>query len=319
MNQYRMRLFGCILVGMLASNVFGNDSATDRVQLTLRIGDRPFANYVYKDPQITRPYFCSVHSPSGIQVTRNHPVQPGDKDDHQTMHPGIWLSFGDLNGNDYWRLKATTEHVRFVETLFSKSRDHQTFTVENAYKTTNGNSTVCSEICRYDLHSLKAGTLLIATSDFTGEKEFYFGDQEEMGLGVRLATPISVDRKQGGRILDSERRLNGDGVWGKQAAWCDYSGSVSGKGVGITLLPSPRNFRASWWHARDYGFVAANPFGKAAFEKGEKSKTVVKPGTTFRVQFGIFIHDELPLGKIDRSAALLQQVYEEFKKKTGQR
>ncbi len=310
----RLALSLCI-VGTLTVAAFGGNSADERKQIELRIGDQPFAHYVFNDPVITRPYFCNVRTPSGIQVTRNHPIKQGDTDDHPTMHPGIWLAFGDLSGHDYWRLKAKIEHVRFVDNPRDVAANHHTFTVENAYQSTDGQSTVCSETCRYDLHAVKDGTLLVATSEFSGTNDFYFGDQEEMGLGVRLATPIAVNQKKGGRILDSERRLNGTGVWGKQASWCDYSGSVQGRPVGIAIFPSPKNFRKSWWHARDYGFVAANPFGKAAFEKGEKSKTIVSVGRTFRVQFGVFVHEDLPRENTDLSSKSVQRAYETYLKK----
>ena len=307
----RLALFA---IGTLTAAAFGDDSAEKRKQIELRIGGSTFAHYVFQDPVITRPYFCNVRTPSGIQVTRNHPIKAGDTDDHPTMHPGIWLAFGDLSGHDYWRLKATVEHVRFVEKPRTVATGHQSFTVENAYRSTDGLLTVCSETCKYDLFAVNNGTLLVASSEFSGTEKFYFGDQEEMGLGVRLATPIAVNQKKGGRILDSERRLNGGEVWGKRAAWCDYSGTVQGHSIGIAIFPSPKNFRKSWWHARDYGFVAANPFGKAAFEKGEKSKTIVHPGSTVRIQFGVFVHEDLPSDNPDHSNKPIQQAYETFLK-----
>ena len=53
---------------------------------------------------------------TGVQVTRNHPpVKDVDAVDHDTMHPGIWLGFGDISGQDFWRNKATMEHLRFVK------------------------------------------------------------------------------------------------------------------------------------------------------------------------------------------------------------
>ncbi len=130
----------------MAVSAFGDTANDERKQIELRIGNQTFAHYVYKDPVISRPSFCNVKTPRGMQVTRNHPVQRGDKGDHPTMHPGIWLSFGDLDGHDFWRLKAATEHVRFVEDLKSESIDHQTFTVENAYQSTDGKTLVSSEI-----------------------------------------------------------------------------------------------------------------------------------------------------------------------------
>jgi hypothetical protein len=43
-------------------------------------------------------------------------------------------------------------------------------------------------------------------------------------------------------------------------------------------------------HARDYGFVAANPFGRKAMKKGTASKVVVNPGETLHLQYAIWIH-----------------------------
>ena len=30
------------------------------------------------------------------------------------MHPGVWLAFGDVNGEDFWRNKWRIEHAAFV-------------------------------------------------------------------------------------------------------------------------------------------------------------------------------------------------------------
>ncbi len=84
--------------------------------LHIDIGGQPFADYHYADKVITRPFFANVKTPSGIQATRNHPPDPeNDLTDHGNYHPGIWMSFGDISGNDYWRLKAKVKHEMFVE------------------------------------------------------------------------------------------------------------------------------------------------------------------------------------------------------------
>jgi hypothetical protein len=80
------------------------------------------------------------------------------------------------------------------------------------------------------------------------------------------------------------------GTWGQPADWCDYSGSVDGSPLGITLLSDPRNFRPSWWHNRDYGVFVANPFGRAALKQGAPSLVTVKRGETFRLRFGAVLH-----------------------------
>src|SRR5687767_13101658 len=83
--------------------------------LQIALGAQPIANYTYAgDVKISRPFFHKVRLPGGPQLTRNHPPIPGkDATDHDTMHPGIWLAFGDVNGEDTWRNKAYVRHDRF--------------------------------------------------------------------------------------------------------------------------------------------------------------------------------------------------------------
>ena len=105
-----------------------------------------------------------------------------------------------------------------------------------------------------------------------------FGDQEEMGLGIRVHTGLTV--KAGGTIRDSEGRVDEKGIWGKTAKWCAYYRTFGKIHRGVAIFPDPANFRPSWWHVRDYGLIVANPFGQNAFTKGEKSRVVVKKGET---------------------------------------
>ena len=147
-----------------------------------------------------------------------------------------------------------------------------------------------------------AGYLIDWASEFSGTEEFFFGDQEEMGFGARLASPLTV--KNGGRILNSDQLQNEKQVWGQPADWCDYSGVVEQQACGVTLMPDPKNFRRSWFHARASGLLVANPFGQQAFTKGEKSRIVVKPGETLRMRFGVLVH----AGDVDIAGA-----YQEWK------
>lgn len=261
-------------------------------KLIAKLGDQSIFHYVFKDPQIPRPYFAHVKTPSSIAVSRNHPPQKGvDKDDHATMHPGIWLSFGDLNGNDYWRLKSETRHKEFrAPARIDKGRG--SFEVINEYLSSDRSKIVCTETCHVTVTPFGQGYVLKIASELTSaDAGLVFGDQEEMGLGVRLATRLAVDSKLGGRILDSEGRKNGAEIWGKTATWCDYAGPVDGEWVGMTILTSPKNFRPSWSHARDYGFVAMNPFGLNAFTKAVRKDIVVKRGDKLRLGFAVVVHE----------------------------
>jgi hypothetical protein len=307
MNHHRL-LVSFVLVGaatwlaadrrMIAAD-FAVQQKPDGVIIT--DGGRPVATYVFRDDKILRPYFANVHAPGGIQVTRNHPPVPNvDATDHDTMHPGVWLAFGDLSGQDFWRNKARIVHVRFVEA--PAVRDGQvTFTAENTFRAANGGE-ICKQTSRLALAARPAGYLLIWEATFRSEqREIVFGDQEEMGLGVRVATPIAV--KQGGTILDAMGRRNEHAVWGNSANWCDYSGTIAGRHAGITTMCDPQNFRPSWLHARDYGALVVNPFGQRAFRKGPASRLVVKPGESFRLRYGVLLHAGPPDAAPDLKAA----------------
>ncbi len=311
----RRRLGLCLLLVVLieasspARTALADDPAVaferrrDGLQIT--IGGRPFARYAYGTEAITRPFFESIHAPDGTQVTRNNPPVEGvDLADHPTYHPGLWLAFGDLSGADSWRNKDRIRHAGFVEEPLG-GPGRGTFAVRNRHE--KSGKFIGEETCRITILVRPAGHLIVWDSEFRPvDGALVFGDQEEMGLGVRVATPLAVVKA--GRITDSEGRVNEAQVWGQQADWCAYGGEIDGQPVGGLLMPDPDKFRRSWFHARDYGLLVANPFGKNAFTKGEKSRVDVKAGDAFRLRFGVLIWS----GRPDLGAA-----YRDFLKQIG--
>jgi hypothetical protein len=269
--------------------------------VVIRAGVEPLATYVYGDPDILRPYFKDVFAPGGIQVTRHYPPREGiDRMDHPTMHPGLFLAFGDLAGADFWRNKATARHVEFIKPP-AWENGRGCFAVHNQYQ---AEQATIDETCEYTFVVRPDGFLILWDSTFQStQSPFYFGDQEEMGLGVRVATPIAVTSQTGGRILDAEQRQGEKEIRGRTAAWCDYSGQVGGRFAGIAIMPDPANFRPSWWHVRDYGLMVANPFARKALGKGEPSKVVVQPGEPFRLRWVIFTHSSRVEESVDIAKA----------------
>lgn len=257
-------------------------------RLAITFAGAPVADFVFQDEKTLRPYFANVHAPGGGKVTRNHPPVPGvDENDHDTMHPGIWLAFGDINGQDFWRNKARMEHVRFLESPVA-GEDRLTFATECRLRGADG-AAICSLTNRFRWLAPTNAWLLIWEAVFTADtNDLIFGDQEEMGFGARVATAIT--EKNGGVISSSAGLKSAKGTWGQVAAWCDYSGLINGQAAGITLMADPANFRPSWWHNRDYGLMVANPFGREAMRQGAKSVVTVKRGETLRLRFGAAIH-----------------------------
>ena len=269
--------------------------------VALKVGGTVVGTYVYADPVVTRPHFRNLLAPGGTPVTRAHPPVAGrDATDHADMHPGAWLAFADVGGADVWRNKARVDHVKFAAQP-EAGPGRGTFAVVNRY--IDGDRVVCEETCRYTLAVRPAGYLLVCDSTFRAiDGELTFGDQEEMGFGVRVATGITV-KPGGGRIVDSEGRENEAGVWGKRAAWVDYSGTIDGSRVGVMLIPDPANAHPSRFHVRDYGLMAANPFGRKAFGVADEGLVVVPAGTEYRLRFAVLLHATKPDGQLDHKAA----------------
>ena len=61
--------------------------------------------------------------------------------------------------------------------------------------------------------------------------------------------------------------------------------------MGIAIFDHPDNPRhPTTWHARDYGLIAANPFGKKYFKAGEGALTLEK-GKTVTFFYRFFFHE----------------------------
>lgn len=288
--------------------------------LDVVIGGQAVATYCFQDPAISRPYFTHVKTKSGVEVTRRYPpVEGQDLTDHATFHPGMWLAFGDLSGADNWRLKARVRSSRFVGEP-AGGAGKGSFAVRNECLESNDpRKVICSEVACYTILARSTGYFLLWDSRFSSDHDFFFGDQEEMGLGFRVGTQLRVGSAGArnlppgnGVILDADGRKNEGQIWGNAAKWCDYSGALAGKNVGMTLLCHPANLRPSWFHARDYGLLVANLFGRKSFRKGDASRIVVRAGDEFRLRYGVFVHEDPQ----DRHANL-DAAYQEYVRLSG--
>ena len=256
-------------------------------RLEIRYNGIEIASYFYNHPETRRPFFAHLKTPSGLQVTRNFPPVAGkDATDHGAMHPGIWMGFANLNGISFWHNNAgLVNHLGFpVEPTAGLTAS---FTVKNEYVSPDSR-VVCEELTSYQLSPNKDGYLISIVSRFTSDTPFFFGVKEEMGLGLRVATPITV---KGGRgsILSAAGGKNEKGTWGKPDTWWDYYGPLGGRSAGIQIMSGPGN-PAVWAHSRDYGVLVANPF--PVDRAGNRdTKITVQPGGSFRLNFGIQIHE----------------------------
>lgn len=269
--------------------------AIEGARAEIRLGELPFAGFRADVPaglaSVGTPVVYPLLGPGGIAMTRGYPFEPRDGEPRDHPHQrSFWFAHGGINGVDFWELReggASIEHEAFVtgdgfapDTLRTRSR----------WLDANG-VLVCRDERSLRFFADAEDTLRGVDSTVTihaSEGELRFSDTKEGTLGFRMRRELALSGKGAtGRLIDSEGR-SGKAVWGKRARWIAYSGELDGTPMGVAILDHPGNLRhPTWWHARDYGLAAANPFGQHDFEslpldehgRGPGDHVVAKGGT----------------------------------------
>lgn len=264
--------------------------------IEFHIGRGLFTSYHYGG-DIARPFLYPVIGPGGHGVTRGYPMVKGvrgETNDHP-HHRSIWVAHGDVNGVDDW--SEERGHGRIVQREFLEKSSGPVFArirVLNDWVDRNVKKVMEEErtVTVYNLPDTSRIFDLSVVFRAT-EGDVKFGDTKEGGIiAVRVAT--SMDGEKGGRITNSFGGVTEAEAWGKQAHWCDYSGPVAGRIVGISVFDNPGNLRhPAYWHVRDYGLMTANPFALSAYARDPKrdGSHVLKFGELLRFSFRVYIHD----------------------------
>ncbi len=287
------------------------------------------AKYHYEGADVWKPFFFPLVGPTGEGLTRGFPMD--SRNDEETDHPyhrSLWFAHRMVNGIDFWTEPAPgtdpgqpAKVGRIVHVGFSTMRmgaNPAMFTVRNEWRAPDG-AKVCEDTRTYTFTKNEDGTLLLDW-DITikaPDTPVTFGDSKEALMGLRLAPGLRLlgqndpDVPGTGSLLTSEGKRNGE-VWGTRAAWVDASGlDRKGQPVGIAIFDHPTNLRhPTWWHARDYGLVAANPFGIQSFENKEKpeGELSVTAGGSLRFRYRLLLH------KGTAEEARVAEAYEEYAK-----
>jgi hypothetical protein len=138
----------------------------------------------------------------------------------------------------------------------------------------DGDTTVLADNRIYEFLEAPGGWMLRLKVTLIAPQPVIFGDTKEGCLALRVNDQMRADKVGNGQIRQPGGKKGEKECWGQKADWCDYSGKVDGKAVGVTVFAYPQNPSPTCWHVRGYGLMAANPFGrkKAAFP-GAKEQT----------------------------------------------
>lgn len=276
---------------------------------TVRIDGQLFTEYVYQGH--SKPVLYPIIGPYGIEMTRHYPIKEG-VDNEARDHPhqkSLWFTHGNVNGTDFWseyaRNRDRNPFGRIVQT--SITIDQDTIRTEDQWMAPDG-EVVCSDTRQIVFGTCSVGrTIDFQVTIHASHGDVTFGDTKEGTMGIRTNPLLRLrsDKRRGnhtaaGKSVNSEG-IEGASIWGKRAGWVDYWAPINGKTVGIAIFDHPTNPRhPTWWHARDYGLVAANPFGIHDFEGKAAGAGDMRiengQSVTFRYRFLFHENDAMSAG-----------------------
>lgn len=292
-------------IGLRAAEV-GGVQIEESDPLRITIQGEPFTEYHYRG--VSRPFLYPIRV-AGVGMTRNYPMRDVAGEDRDHPHQrSLWWAHGSINGCDFWSETpdaGRTVHEKFLEV--KSGSDCGVIRTANRMVAKDG-TLVATDERTIRIYARKGDAML--DYDITvhaSQGELRFGDTKEGTMAIRIAESMRLvkDKKPGaGRIINDEGIRDGE-AWGKRAKWVDYHGPVEGKEMGVAIFDHPSNPRhPTWWHVRDYGLFAANPFGVHDFEKkpAGTGDLVVPAGesVTFRYRFYFHGGDERAAGVAER-------------------
>ncbi len=288
------------------------------------------------DPSLPKPHFHPLMGPFGKPVTRGFPMIPDDPNetkDHK-HHRGVWFGHQEVtpegielkrNGTpiktaDFW---SEGDKVVCVEVgKPQQDKNHAWIQIRNECRC--GDQKVMDETHVIHLYDFGHTRLFVFDVDLHASvAPITFGDNKDGWLGVRVAETMCEKKRVGGVLENAEgkrtegasRNADQKGCWGLLSAWCDYSGPVEGKVAGVTLMDDPKNPYPAYWHARGYGLMSANPFGrtKAGFPaaKGKTDLVKMAKGEHLKFRYGMLIHPR------DAKEGKVADFYQQFVKLRG--
>jgi hypothetical protein len=259
-----------------------------------------FTEYFYHD--VPRPYCYPLIGPGSLPMTRSWPMEnkEGEEHDHK-HHRSFWFAHGLVNGQDLWSEEpksGRTRHEGFVR-LASGTRAG-IIESTNTWIAGDGKP-LCGDVRKLTVYATAPERVFdFEITLYASQGDVTFGDTKEGTMALRLAESMRLTHKGNkpgkGRIVTSEGVLDGK-TWGTRADWVDYHGPVDNQEVGAAIFDHPKNLRhPTWWHVRDYGLFAANPFGIHDFEKKPAGTgdflLAAGRSVTFRYRFVLHEGDE---------------------------
>ena len=276
------------------------------------IGGKAFTTY-YFGPNSPKPYMAPLRSAQGTVVTRGFPMRTdisGERHDHP-HHRGLFFAHGDINGIDFWGEGQPTKASQTVNgvyyptagelprgrTVFQKLDEVKAHGKKGAVKAEfelvgPDGKAIGAETQEYTFSGDASLRTIDCVFTLTADQgvPIKMGDTKEGTFAIRVVNGLTEPKL---KMVNSEGKVGVDEIWGKRANWVDYSGEVDGESLGIAIFDNSANLKhPTYWHARDYGLFAVNPFGEHEFyhdPKRDGSVTIAK-GESLTFRYRVLIH-----------------------------
>ena len=310
---------GCLLVITIllpCAILLGADETVNlqkqKDSVAVLIGGKPFTTY-YFGPNTPKPYLHPLRSAQGTVVTRGFPMRtdiPGEHLDHP-HHRALFFAHGNINGIDFWGEAPPTKAAQTANgvyyptsgelptgrTVFRKLDEvrsqGRSGTVKAEFELVGPDGkAIGGETQEYTFSGDNATRIIDCTFTLSADKgiPLKMGDTKEGTFAIRVVNGLS---KPNVKMSNSEGKVGEDEIWGKRANWVDYSGDVDGESLGIAIFDDPANIKhPTYWHARDYGLFAVNPFGEHDFYHDPKrdGSVTIAPGESLTLRYRVVIH-----------------------------
>jgi len=277
--------------------------------LRISIAGQLFTEYYYRD--VPRPFLYPIIGPGNLPMTRNWPMKnvPDEEQDHP-HHKSLWFSHGDVNGIDFWadgEKKGRIVHEKFTQ--IKSGLFMGLIQSEDKWIGPDGKVVLTDERTLRIRNRPEARLLDFEITLHASNGEVTFGDTKEGTMAIRIAETMRLKGKVGQGHIVNSAGVRDDATWGKRAEWCDYYGTVNGQIAGVAIFDHPANPRhPTWWHVRDYGLFAANPFGQHDFEKqpAGTGNLVIPAGESVTFRYRFYFHPG------DEKQAKVDEYYREY-------
>ncbi len=298
-------LASLVLLALLAS-ASANGAATVELQrngerIEVVIGGLPFTTY-YFGAAAAKPYLFPLRSPQGTVVTRSFPMLddvPGEDRDEPHQR-AMYFAHGDINGYDFWGEAEFPRWSRhsvstFGRTVFRRLDEMRDGPESGSLRAefdlvTSDGRVIAGETQAYRFTGDRQARII--DCEFTiraSHGPVKIGDTKEGTFAIRLVKALGPL----GHMVDSNGATGEKAIWGKRADWVDCYGNVAGEDVGVAIFDHPKNLRyPTYWHARHYGLLAANPFGLREFlhDRRSNGSFVIAAGESLTLRYRVFIH-----------------------------